>query len=191
MKQNFMATLFFLFLLCLPQIVQAQQKEMSQKPVPSVSFFLSGDYYSPNFRDVNAVYNTIEKNYYLPAGGDFKDYYSVMGGIKFALPEEQALQAEFSASLYKSELGNSIGQIQSRNFLQIYYLGGTYLYNIPAGRVVSFFLGAGLGNVWLNTQRSYTGQVGIAQVNGDLLQVHGTGGVEFLTPSGVTLSLVG
>lgn len=191
-KNLLSSSLFFLFvlLLCPPQLTQAQQKEMPQRSIPSYSFFISGDYFSPKFTDVNAVYKTIEKNYFLPAGSDFKNYYSLMGGIKFSPVEQQSIQAELGASLYKSQLGNSIGQAQSRNFLQMYYAGGTYLINIPVKRI-SFFVGPGLGYVWLNTQRTYSDQVGVVHVNGGLFQLHGTGGVEFFHPSGVSFSLEG
>ncbi|MCL4510259.1 MAG: hypothetical protein M1470_04240 [Bacteroidetes bacterium] len=178
-------SLLFMLLLCPPQIAHAQRRV-----IPAVSVFVSGDYFAPKFDDVDAVYNTIEKNYFLPSGKDFKDYYSVMGGVRFSPVEQQWIQAELGASLFKSQVGNSIRQTQSINFLQMYYAGGTYAVNLLVGRV-SFFIGAGLGYVWLNTQRTYSGQLGIAQVSGNLFQLHGTGGIEFFHPTGVSFALEG
>jgi hypothetical protein len=181
-------SLFSLFLLCSPWTGRAQ--EAPRRMIPAVSAFISADYFAPKFGDVNAAYAAIEKSYFLPAGSDFKSYYSLMGGVRFSPVEQQTLQAELGASLFKSQLGNSIRQAGSINFMQVYYVGGTYLINFPVQRV-SFFLGAGPGYMWLNTQRTYNGQPGVVKVEGNLFQLHGTGGVEYYHPTGVSFGLEG
>ncbi len=192
MKQNFIAAFSFLilFLLSVTQIVHAQQTVTPTRMIPAVSFFISGDYFAPKFDDVNAVYRAIEKNYFLPAGNDFKNYYDVTGGIRFSPIERQTIQLELATSLYKSPLGNSLQQVQSKNFLQMYYTGGTYLVNFPVGHI-SLFVGAGFGYMWLNTQRTYANQTHAVYVNAQLFQVHGTAGIEFFHSSGVSVSLEG
>jgi hypothetical protein len=192
MKKKLAVVISILFLsLCfLPQILSAQQKETPPRVIPAVSFFISGNYFSPKLDDINAVYTTIEKNYYLPAGKDFKSYYSVTGGFKFSPVEQQTIRAEFGVSLYKSPLSSSGSETQSTNFLQMYYAGGTYLVNFPFNRL-SFFVGPGLGYLRLNTQRTYTDQSGVVHVNANLFQVHGTVGAEFFHPSGISFSLEG
>ncbi len=190
MKRNILglSSLFGLFLLCWPGTGRAQ--EAPRRMIPAVSAFISADYFAPTFGDVDAAYAVIEKNYFLPAGTDFKTYYSVMGGVRFSPVEQQSVQAELGASLFKSQLGNSIRQTGSINYMQLYYLGGTYLVNFPVQRV-SFFIGAGPGYMWLNTQRTYNGQPGVVTVEGNLFQLHGTGGVEFYHPTGVSFGLEG
>ncbi len=192
MKKNLVAVFSVLFLsLCfLPQILPAQQKETPPRVIPAVSFFISGNYFAPKLDDINAVYTTIEKNYFLPAGKDFKSYYSVAGGIKFSPVEQQTIRAEFGASMYKSPLGTSSSKTQSTSFLQMYYAGGTYLINFPFNRL-SFFVGPGLGYLRINTQRTYTDQVGVVHVNAGLFQLHGTVGAEFFHSSGISFSLEG
>ncbi|MDE3057396.1 MAG: hypothetical protein KGJ59_05520 [Bacteroidota bacterium] len=166
----------------------AQQKEPPPRLISAVSFFVSANYFSPKLDDVNAVYSTIEKNYYLPAGTDFKNYYSVSGGIKISPVEQQTLQAEVGISLYKTPLGSSDNS--SKNFLQLFYTGGTYLINFPLNRL-SFFAGAGAGYIRLNTERTYSGQIGVAHVNANLFQVHGTIGAEFFHSTGVSFAVEG
>ena len=183
-----LTSLFSLFLLCSPGTGRAQ--EAPRRMIPAVSAFISADYFAPKFGDVDAAYAAIEKNYFLPAGNDFRSYYSVMGGVRFSPVQQQSLQAELGVSLYKSQLGNSIRQTGSINFMQLYYLGGTYLVNFPVQRV-SFFIGAGPGYMWLNTQRTYNVEPGVARVGAGLLQLHGTGGVEYYHPTGVSFGLEG
>lgn len=57
--------------------------------------------------------------------------------------------------------------------------------------MVSIYGGGGLGYVWLNTQRTYNTRLGIAEVNGQLAQLHALFGLEFFEPSGVSFSLEG
>lgn len=183
-------SLSILFTLFSPPSSRAQQHEAAQRMIPAVSIFVSGDYFAPNFRDVNAVYNTIGNNYYLPAGKDFKDYYSIMGGVRISPVEQQSVQLELGVSLFRSMLGNTLRQTQSINYLQMYYLGGTYLVNFPVAPF-AFFAGAGPGWIWLNTERTYSGQPGSVRVAGNLFQLHGTGGVEYFHPTGVSIALEG
>lgn len=190
--QKFSALIFFpvIFIFFLSTPVWAQQKEPPPRLIPTVSFFIEGNYFAPKLDDVNAVYTAIEKNYYLPAGNDFKNYYSIAGGIKFSPVEQQTIQAELGVSLYKSPLSTSSNKTQFTNFLQMYYVGGTYFINFPFNRF-SLFIGPGLGYVRLNSQRTYTDQIGVVHVNANLFQVHGTAGVEFFHSSGVSFSLEG
>lgn len=192
MTRNTVAVLSLLTvcLVCLPPSVHAQQQEAAPRMIPAVSVFISGDYFSPNFRDINAVYDAIEKNYYLPAGNSFKDYYSIMGGVRISPVEEQSIRLELGLSLFRSQLGNSLAQTRSINFVQMYYFGGTYMVNFPVSPI-SFFVGVGPGYVWLNTERTYSGQPGTVTVGADLLQVHGIGGIEYFHPTGVSVALEG
>lgn len=192
MKKNNVAVLSLLVasVLCLSQTGRAQQTAAPARMIPAVSVFVSGDYFSPNFRDLNSVYGAIEKNYYLPAGSDFKDYYSIEGGLEISPVEQQSIRLELGLSLFRSQLGNSLKQTKSINFLQMYYLGGTYLVNFPVSPF-SFFIGAGPGYLWLNTERTYSGQPGTVIVGADLFQVHGTGGIEYFHPTGVSVALEG
>jgi len=184
-------SLFCLFvsaLVLLPQFCRAQEKETARRVIPAVSFYVSGDYFSPNFKDVNAVYGTLGQVYSLPDGKDFKDYYTLNGGLKISPVEQQTIRLEASVSLYKSQLGTPIYNTKSINFLQMYYGGATYLVNFPFGRT-AFFIGAGPGYVRLNTQRTYSDRAGVVRVNGNLFQLHATGGVDFYQSSGVAFGL--
>jgi hypothetical protein len=172
----------------LPQAGNAQEQTTARRFIPAVSVFVSGDYFAPNFGDVNAAYSALESNYMLPGGNGFKNYYSVTGGISFSPVEQQSIQAELGTSLFRSGLENSARQGQSVNFLQMYYAGGTYLVNLPV-RPMSFFIGAGLGYVWLKTQRTYSVVPGVARIDAGLLQLHGTVGVEYIHSTGVSVGL--
>jgi len=178
-----MKKLFCLFILV--PIILIQPGYGQEKPaaseykggIPAVSLFISADYFSPKFTDVNAVFNTIERNYSLPAGKDFKDYYNVLVGIRFAPVMQQSIQVEFGGSVIRSRSSGLLGADRSSDFLQMYYTGGTYLFSAPVGPI-NFFLGAGLGYDWLRAQRSYSVQPGVARVNAGLTQLHGLGGFE-------------
>ncbi len=169
-------------------LVWGQQRSVTfspQKPaVPLVSVFIAGNYFEPKFTGVNAVYNTIESNFSLPAGTDFKDYYFTLAGVRISPTKWQAIQAEFGGSVLK------VSQDNSTNFLQEYYGGGSYILRLPIS-AISLYGGGGAGYIWLNTQRTYTTRLGVAQVNAQLAQLHGLFGVEFLEQSGVSISLEG
>ena len=84
--------------LIIPQsLLWGQQKSIALSPqksvVPTVSVFVAGNYFGPKFTGVNAVYNTIESNFSLPSGTDFKNYYFVMAGVGISPTNGQALQA--------------------------------------------------------------------------------------------------
>lgn len=152
--------------------------------IPDLSFFAEASYYGVKLPEVNAVYKTIEKNLLLPSGDDFKIPYFVLTGIRFSPSDAHAIRAEFGGSVLKA------AKDTSSNFLQLYYTGGSYLYNLPLG-VVSVFAGGGLGYIWLNTERTYITRSGVARVNGRLMQLHALFGVEFFTHSGVSFALEG
>ena len=175
--------------LIIPQsLVWGQQKSIALSPqksvVPLVSVFVAGNYFGPKFTGVNAVYNTIESNFSLPSGTDFKNYYFVMAGVRINPTSGQAFQGEFGGSILKSPKDNST------NFLQEYYGGGSYIRSLPIS-MVSIYGGGGLGYIWLNTQRTYTTRPGVAQVNAQLAQLHGLLGLQFFAQSGVSFSLEG
>ena len=165
-----------------------QQKPITLSPqkytVPIVSIFVAGNYFGPKFTGINAVYNTLESNFALPQGTDFKNYYFVLAGVRISPTNGQAIQAEFGGSILKSPESNST------NFLQEYYAGGSYILSLPISSV-SIYAGGGLGCVWLNTQRTYTTNLGVAQINAQLAQLHGLCGIQFLEQSGVSFSLEG
>jgi hypothetical protein len=184
--------LFLLFLFMIQPSYGQQKQGLSAggQAIPAVSLFVSGDYFSPGFEEVNAVFRTIEKNYLLPSGRDFKDYYNVLVGIRFTPVPQQSVQIEFGGSIFRSRSNGLLGEDRSASSIQMSYVGGTYLLNFPLAVVpVSFFVGGGLGYVWLNAQRSYSIQPGIARVNAGLTQLHGLGGVEYINPTGVTLAI--
>ncbi len=175
--------------LIFPQsLVWGQQRSMTfspQKPTePLVSVFVAGNYFGPKFTGVDAVYNTIESNFSLPSGTDFKNYYFLLAGLRISPTNGQAIQAEFGGSVLKLPESNST------NFLQEYYGGGSYILRLPIS-AISLYGGGGAGYIWLNTQRTYTTHLGVAQVNAQLAQLHGLFGVEFLEQSGVSISLEG
>jgi hypothetical protein len=190
MKNLYCSLIVFLFFTV--QTGNAQQKpgRDSKGGIPTLSFFLAGDYFSPKLTDVDAIFQTIEKNYSLPAGTDFKNYYSVLTGFRFAPVQQQSVQIEFGGSLSRSEPIGVLGDNRSASFMQLYYTGATYLFNPPVGPI-NIFVGGGLGYVWLNAQRSYAEQPGVARINAGLTQLHGIGGVEYVHPTGVTFSLEG
>lgn len=182
--------LLFLFMIQPGYGQQKQSLSTGGKTIPAVSLFVSCDYFSPEFDGVDAVFRTIEKNYVLPSGRDFKDYYNVLAGIRFAPVSQQSVQIEFGGSMFKSKSNGLLGENRSASFLQMRYAGGTYLVSIPVGPISSF-LGAGLGYVWLDAQRSYEVQPGVAQIKAGLTQLHGLLGIEYVDPSGVTLAIDG
>ena len=187
-----MRNLYFLFFLLLlaVQMSQAQQKQAlpNAKTIPAVSLFASCDYFSPGFGDVDAAFRTIEKNYVLPSGSNFKDYYNVLAGIRFTPVPQQSVQLELGGSAFRSATSGSLGGNRTASFIQMGYLGATYLVNLPVGPV-NCFIGAGLGWVWLSAQRSYSTQSGIARLNAGLTQAHGLGGIEYVDPTGVTFAV--
>ena len=173
--------LLFLFTI---QAGYAQQKQ----GIPAVSFFVAGDYFSPKFTNVDAVFQTIERNYSLPAGTNFKDYYDVLTGIRFAPVPQHSVQLEFGGSFFRSSSTGSVGDNRSASYIQMYYSGGTYSYNIPVNSM-NFFIGGGLGYIWLSAQRSYAVQPGVAEAKAGLTQLHGLVGAEYVTPSDVSIGL--
>jgi len=175
--------------LIIPQsLVWGQQKSTTLTPqnygIPTVSVFVAENYFGPKFTGVNAVYNTIESNFSLPSGTDFKDYYFVLVGLRVNPTNGQAIQGEFGGSVLKSPKDNST------NFLEEYYGGASYILNHPIS-MVSIYGGGGLGCIWLNTQRTYTARLGVAQVNAQLAQLHGLVGIQFYARSGVSIALEG
>ncbi|HTR81476.1 MAG TPA: hypothetical protein VMM58_07575 [Bacteroidota bacterium] len=190
MKATFPASILFLITMILIPLspLWGQQKTVmpqSQKSsAPTVSFFVEGNYFGPKFAEVNAVYSTIENNLSLPAGTDFKNYYFVLAGVRFSPSNTQAIQGEFGGSVLKTVKDNST------NFLQEYYGGGSYILSFPLP-MISVYAGGGLGCVWLNTQRTYSTRLGVAEVNAQLAQMHGIVGLEFFNPSGVSFALEG
>jgi hypothetical protein len=175
--------------LIIPQsLVWGQQKPITLSPqksvVPTVSIFVAGNYFGPKLTGINAAYSTIESNFALPSGTDFKNYYFVLAGVRISPTNGEAIQAEVGGSVLKSPKGNST------NFLQEYYGGGSYILSLPIS-TFSIYGGGGLGYIWLNTQRTYTARLGVAQVNAQLAQLHGLFGIQFFQQSGVSFALEG
>jgi hypothetical protein len=188
-KSIIVLTIFFVASLLLPLSIMLGQQKQTPAIQPKVgvsplSVFVSGSYFGPKFTDVNAVYQVIEHNLSLPTGNDFKSYYFVLIGVRFTPGSGQSLQGEFGGSVLKSAKDNST------NFLQLYYAGGSYVISLPLP-MVSIYGGGGLGYLWLNTQRTYGTRLGVASVNGQLVQFHGILGIEFFDPSGVSFALEG
>lgn len=190
MKKSIVAlTMSLVASLLLPlSVVLGQQKQtpviQPKVGVSPLSVFVSGSYFGPKYTNVNAVYQVIEHNLSLPAGNDFKSYYFVLTGVRFTLGNGQAVQGEFGGSVMKSTKDSST------NFLQLYYAGGSYIISFPLP-MVSIYGGGGLGYLWLNSQRTYGTRLGVATVNGQLVQLHGMLGIEFFDPSGVSFALEG
>jgi len=190
MKKSVVAlTMSLVASLLLPiSVVLGQQKQtpviQPKVGVSPLSVFVSGSYFGPKFTDVSAVYQVIEHNLSLPAGNDFKSYYFVLTGMRFTPGNGQAVQGEFGGSVLKSTMDSST------NFLQLYYAGGSYIISFPLP-MVSIYGGGGLGYLWLNSQRTYGTRLGVATVNGQLVQLHGILGIEFFDPSGVSFALEG
>ena len=88
--------LLVLFLFVPALFAQVQQKQtpiIQPKPGDApVTVFIAGDYFGQNFADVNTIYQSIEKNYSLPAGSDFKNYYFVMAGVRYTPTIGQSIQ---------------------------------------------------------------------------------------------------
>jgi hypothetical protein len=190
MKESIVAlTMSLVASLLLPlSVVLGQQKQtpviQPKVGVSPLSVFVSGSYFGPKYTNVNAVYQVIEHNLSLPAGNDFKSYYFVLTGVRLTLGNGQAVQGEFGGSVMKSTKDSST------NFLQLYYAGGSYIISFPLP-MVSIYGGGGLGYLWLNSQRTYGTRLGVATVNGQLVQLHGMLGIEFFDPSGVSFALEG
>jgi len=182
------ALLLSVLFLVPPLFAQAQQKPaLTIQPKygdAPLTVFVAGDYFGQKFSDVNTIYQSIEKNYSLPAGSDFKNYYFVLTGVRYTPVSGQSIQGEFGGSVWKAV------KEKSTNFLQMYYTGGSYILSLPM-QMVSIYGGGGLGYIWLNTQRTYTALSGVAQVNAQLAQLHGIIGIEFLNSSGASFSLEG
>ena len=169
-----------------PVIQTTEQVKKTKSKIPVLSIFIEGSYYGSKMNEINDEYRTIEKTYSLPAGSDFKNYYFALIGVRFT-PENaqgQSVQGEFGGSLLKSVKDNST------NFMQLYYTGGSYIFSLPVSLVSAYF-GAGLGYIWLNTQRTYTSNLGVAAVNAQLAELHGMFGIEFFSSTGVSFAFEG
>jgi len=190
--KNLYGYLFLLFLFMIQPVYSQQMQTVpsSRKTLPSISLFVSGDYFSPGFGEIDAVFQTIEKNYLLPPGRNFKNYYNILAGVRFSPVPQQSVQIEFGGSVFRSRSNGLLGENRSSSFIKWGYIGGTYLFNIPVGRI-NCFVGGGLGYVWLEAQRSYATQPGVAQINAGLTQFHGLVGIEYIDPSGVTFAVDG
>jgi hypothetical protein len=131
---------------------------------------------------------SIEHNYSLSMGNEFKNYYSVIAGIRFNPVPQQSVQLEVGGSVSRTSPSGPQGGNSCASFLSMYYIGGTHLIHIPIGRVKGFIVG-GPGYVWLNSERTYYVESGTATVNGQLAQLHGVCGLEFLLPRGASVAL--
>ena len=175
-------------LLIAPSITRGQQKQnlviQQKSTTPALSLLIGGSYFGQKFADLNGVYTTLEQNLSLPAGSDFKNTYSVLAGLRFSPSSTQAVQGEFGGDVLKSVKDNST------NYLQMYYGGASYLLSLPI-QSASIYGGGGVGYIWLNTQRTYSSRLGVAQVNAQLAQIHALFGLEFFDQSGVSFSLEG
>ncbi len=169
-----------------PDTQTTQKVKKIKSKIPTLSIFIDGSYYGPKLNEINDEYRSIENIYSLPAGNDFKNYYFVLVGVRFT-PENaqgQSVQGEFGGSILKSAKDNST------NFLRLYYTGGSYIFSRPVS-IVSVYGGGGLGYLWLNTQRTYTSNLGVATVNAQLAELHGMLGIEYFNSSGVSFALEG
>lgn len=177
-----------LVLLYTPGLAQAQQPinpaAIPRAQKPAVSLFIQANYFGPKFSDINAVYRSIEQYYQLPGGRDFKGIYDILTGVHYDLVPGQSVQGEFGFSILKSNHGST------SNFHRLFSAGGSYIANTDF-RMVSFYGGGGASYLWLNTERSYQTQLGIARVKGQMVQLHALLGVEFSIPAGITLGLEG
>jgi hypothetical protein len=177
-----------LVLLCIPGFAQAQQQSnpaaIPRAQKPGVSLFVQANYFGPKFSDINAVYRSIEQYYQLPGGRDFKGIYDVLMGVRYDLIPTQSVQGEFGFSILKSNHGST------SNFHRLFSAGGSYLVRTDLS-MVSVYGGGGVSYLWLNTERSYQTQLGIARVNGQMVQLHALLGVEISGPMGVTFALEG
>ena len=175
-------------LLIPPSLGWGQQKQnlavQQKSSIPALSIFVAGSYFGQKFSDVNAIYNSIERNFSLPSGSDFRNYYSVLVGLRISPSSFHSVQGEFGGDVLKSVKDNSI------NYLQMYYAGGSYILRLPIS-TASIYGGGGLGYIWLNTQRTYSTRIGVAQVNAQLPQLHALFGLEFFNQAGVSFSLEG
>lgn len=190
MRRSIAFTSLFLLLLflCIPGFAQGQQKsDPAARPKPqtsSLSAFVQGNYFGPKLSDVNSVYSSIEQYYQLPAGHDFKGIYDVLVGVRYDLVPTQAVQGEFGFSILKAKHDST------SNYHQLFSAGGSYILKMGLD-MVSIYGGGGVSYLWLNTERSYQTRLGIAHVNGQMVQLHALLGVEFLNPLGVSFALEG
>ncbi len=167
--------------------VFAQEERAVKKPrrlVPLLSFFVSGNYFAPSYSDLDAVYQKIERAYRLPTGGDFKNYYSVSAGIRYAPVSLQFIEIEGSGSFYKSQPSVEGQSNPPTNFIRLYSATATYLVRFPISKI-SILAGGGAGMSWLRSERSYPSKA-IARVNGELMELHGLVGFEYFHPSGAS-----
>ncbi len=174
-----------IFILTVPLYGQVRQQRpagQARSTMPTVALIVGGNYFNPPFTNVDAVYSTIERNFILPTGSAFKSYYDVLAALRLSPVDGQSVQAEVSGSVLKMVKDNTT------NYLQLYYLGGSYLVHFMTPVVVPY-IGAGAGYEWLNTERSYSTRLGVARVNAQLAQVHGIVGAEYFTAEGVSLGL--
>ena len=178
---SFIPLLFFI-----PSITPAQQKQ-EIKPKSSnqnLSLFISVNYFGPELTDINAVYKTIE-NYILPSGNDFKNIFTIVAGMEYTFFMRQSVQGELGIGLMKTNKG------KSTNYFQLFSVGGTYIYSVPLIGMFSGYGGAGVGHMWIYTQRDYTSNIGIAHVNAKLAEVHVLLGLEYVIPNGVSFAMEG
>lgn len=169
------------------RIVFAQEEQDAAKPkrkVPLLSFYVSGNYFAPAFNDLNAVYKKIEQVHALPAGGDFKNFYTVSAGIRFAPLSLHYLEVEASGSIWKAQPEVEGQHTSPTNYLQLSSLGASYVFSLP---FPSFIVscGGGGGYLWLHSQRSYPSKA-IVRVRSNLVEFHGILGIEFFHSSGMS-----
>ena len=165
-----------------------QQKPITLSPqkytVPIVSIFVAGNYFGPKLTGINAVYNTLESNFCASPGDRFQELLFCPG----RRADQSHKRASDPGRIWREY--SEVPESNSTNFLQEYYAGGSYILSLPISSV-SIYAGGGLGCVWLNTQRTYTTNLGVAQINAQLAQLHGLCGIQFLEQSGVSFSLEG
>ena len=178
----------FAALLLSPLSGLGQQKQslvIQQKFAPPVlSIGVGGSYVGQKLSDLNTVYGDLEKSLSLPSGKDFTNPYDILLWLRLAPSTTQAFQAEYGGSVLKSSAA------KSTNFLQTYYGGGSYILSLPLS-TASIYVGGGAGYLWLNSQRTYSTRVGVAQENAQLAQLHALFGLQFFNQTGVSLSLEG
>lgn len=174
-----------LFILAAPVYGQVRQQRpagQARPTMPTLALIVGGNYFNPPYTNVDDVYSTIEHNYALPAGSAFKSFYNVLVAVRLSPVDGQSVQAEGSGTVLKMVKDNTT------NYLQLYYLGGSYLIHFVTP-VVAPYIGAGAGYEWLNTERAYATRIGVARVNSQLAQIHGIIGVEYFTAQGVSVGL--
>lgn len=169
--------------------IVAQETEGDEKPkrrVPLLSAFASASYFAPGLGDLDGVYRKIEHVHALPNGGDFKTYYTLSGGVRFAPTSLQFLELEGTGSIFKSKPSLEGVENPPTNYLRMYSVNGSYVVNFPVLRYLFLSIGGGVGYVWLHSERSYSSRA-IAHVNGELLELHSFLGGELFYLNGTSL----